>query len=317
IIPAIIGGSAMIADGVITPPISISSAIEGIQTYQPDIKTIPIVIIIIILLFFFQSYGTKTIGKFFGPIMLIWFLMLGILGAFQSLANFEILKALNPIYAFELLKTHPEGFYVLGFVFLCTTGAEALYSDLGHCGIKNIRLSWIFVKLMLLLNYFGQGAYLLTIENQMLTQNIDGKEITANPFFLIMPEWFLPIGICIATLSAVIAAQALITGSFTMINEAMRLNFWPKVLVKYPSIIKGQLYIPSINWLLCVGCILIVLYFEESSNMEAAYGLAIVMCMISTTILLTFYMVFKRYNKYLIISFFVFYIGFEFCFFIA
>ena len=317
IIPAIIGGSAMIADGVITPPISISSAIEGIQIYQPDIKTIPIVIVIIIILFFFQSYGTKTIGKFFGPIMLIWFLMLGILGAYQSFVNIEILQAINPVYAINLLKAHPDGFYVLGFVFLCTTGAEALYSDLGHCGIKNIRLSWIFVKLMLVLNYFGQGAYLLTRENEMLTQIVDGKAITANPFFLIMPEWFLPIGIGVATLSAVIAAQALITGSFTMINEAMRLNFWPRVLVKYPSIIKGQLYIPSINWLLCLGCILIVLHFEESRNMEAAYGLAIVMCMISTTILLTFYMILKRYNKFLIALFFIFYIGFEFCFFIA
>ena len=317
IVPAIIGGSAMIADGIITPPISISSAIEGIQIYQPDIKTIPIVILIIIILFFFQSYGTKTIGKFFGPMMLTWFSMLGILGAMYTFQNIEIFKALNPVYAIELLKVHPDGFYVLGFVFLCTTGAEALYSDLGHCGIKNIRISWIFVKATLLLNYFGQGAYLLTRENEKLTQIIDGKSITANPFFLIMPDWFLPIGICIATLSAIIAAQALITGSFTMINEAMRLNFWPKVLVKYPSLIKGQLYIPSINWLLCIGCILIVLYFEESSNMEAAYGLAIVMCMISTTILFTFYMILKRYNKIFIVVFLVFYLGFETCFLIA
>lgn len=317
IIPAIIGGSAMIADGVITPPISISSAIEGLKIYQPEIQTVPIVIAIIIILFFFQSYGTKLIGKFFGPIMLLWFLMLGVLGFFQIISHVSILEALNPVHAIELLQLHPDGFFVLGFVFLCTTGAEALYSDLGHCGIKNIRISWIFVKSMLVLNYFGQGAYLITQENQSLEYIADGITSVKNPFYLIMPEWFLPVGICIATAAAIIAAQALITGSFTMINEAMRLNFWPRVRVKYPSIIKGQLYIPSINWLLCIGCILIVLHFQESSNMEAAYGLAIVMCMISTTILLTYFMILKRYNKVLIFLFLTFYIGLEICFFIA
>lgn len=317
IVPALIGGSAMLADGFITPPISISSAIEGIKIYYPDLKTIPIVIGIILVLFFFQSYGTKTIGKFFGPIMLIWFLMLGGVGLLQIAQVPEMLKAVNPYYAYLLLTEHPEGFYVLGFVFLCTTGAEALYSDLGHCGIKNIRISWMFVKTTLALNYLGQGAFLLSHTNIQLKTFDNGIEFIQNPFYLMMPEWFIPIGIVIATLAAVIAAQALITGSFTMINEAMRLNLWPRVLVKYPSIIKGQLYIPSTNWILCIGCILVVLYFKESSNMEAAYGLAIIMCMIATSILLTYYMILKRFNKFIILAFVLVYSVLEISFFIA
>ena len=317
IVPAIIGGSAMLADGFITPPISISSALEGLKIYYPELQTIPYVIGIILILFFFQSYGTKTIGKFFGPIMLIWFSMLAVTGLLQIIEIPHILKAVNPYYGYLLLSEHPEGFFVLGFVFLCTTGAEALYSDLGHCGIKNIRLTWLFVKLTLILNYFGQGAFLLSHQNLQLKTVNNGAEFIQNPFYLMMPEWFIPIAIAIATLAAVIAAQALITGSFTMINEAMRLNLWPKVLVKYPSVIKGQLYIPSTNWILCMGCILIVLYFKESSNMEAAYGLAIVMCMLATSILLTYYMILKRFHTLIILGFILIYSIVEISFFIA
>ncbi|UUV22291.1 KUP/HAK/KT family potassium transporter [Paenimyroides aestuarii] len=317
IVPALIGGSAMLADGFITPPISISSALEGLKIYYPDLQTIPLVIAVIVVLFFFQSYGTKTIGKFFGPIMFIWFSMLAIVGLLQIIQLPEILKAFNPYYAYLLLKEHPEGFYVLGFVFLCTTGAEALYSDLGHCGIKNIRASWLFVKTTLILNYFGQGAFLLSHADIKLKTFENGAEFIQNPFYLMMPQWFIPIGIIVATLAAIIAAQALITGSFTMINEAMRLNLWPRVLVKYPSIIKGQLYIPSTNWMLCIGCILIVLHFKESSNMEAAYGLAIVMCMIATSILLTYYMILKRFSKFIIVAFVMVYSVIEISFFLA
>src|SRR5690606_9518927 len=317
IVPAIIGGSAMLADGFITPPISISSALEGLKIYYPELQTIPYVIGIILILFFFQSYGTKTIGKFFGPIMLIWFSMLAVTGLLQIIEIPHILKAVNPYYGYLLLSEHPEGFFVLGFVFLCTTGAEALYSDLGHCGIKNIRLTWLFVKLTLLLNYFGQGAFLLSHQNLQLKTVNNGAEFIQNPYYLMMPEWFIPIAIAIATLAAVIAAQALITGSFTMINEAMRLNLWPKVLVKYPSVIKGQLYIPSTNWILCMGCILIVLYFKESSNMEAAYGLAIVLCMLATSILLTYYMILKRFHTLIILGFILIYSIVEISFFIA
>jgi KUP system potassium uptake protein len=297
IIPAIIGGSALLADGIITPPISVSSAVEGLRTYYPDINTVPIVIGILFVLFFIQQFGTNIVGKFFAPMMLIWFGMLGILGGIQVFDNFEVFKALNPYYAYHLLTIHPEGFYVLGAVFLCTTGAEALYSDMGHCGRKNIRVSWIFVKTMLVLNYFGQAAYLIQFEGKTLVQ-LGGAN--GNPFYLIMADWFQPIGITIATLAAVIASQALISGSFTLINEAMRLNFWPKVTIKYPTELKGQMYIPSVNWLLFLGCALIVMHFEESSNMEAAYGLAIVLCMIMTTILLNFYMIMKRVKWYLI-----------------
>jgi KUP system potassium uptake protein len=299
IIPAIIGGSALLADGIITPPISVSAAVEGINTfYAMETKTIQIIVIcILFVLFTIQQFGSKLVGKFFAPMMLIWFSMLGILGALQVVKDFSVFNAINPYYAYELLLIHPEGFFVLGAVFLCTTGAEALYSDMGHCGRKNIRISWIFVKSMLLLNYFGQGAYLISHEGQTLEQ-LGGKD--GNPFYLIMADWFQPIGVVIATLAAVIASQALISGSFTLINEAMRLNFWPKVKIKYPTELKGQLYIPSINWLLLLGCIGIVWYFEKSSAMEHAYGLAIVLCMIMTTILLNFYLIMKRVQWYVI-----------------
>lgn len=314
IVPAIIGGSALLADGIITPPISVSSAIEGIKTFYPQINTIPIVIGILFVLFTIQQFGSKLVGKFFAPMMLIWFSMLAVLGITQISQHAEVFKAINPYYAYHLLTIHPEGFFVLGFVFLCTTGAEALYSDMGHCGRKNIRISWIFVKTALVLNYFGQAAYLIQHEGETL-QSLGGEN--GNPFYLIMPDWFQPIGIVIATLAAVIASQALISGSFTLINEAMRLNFWPKVKIKYPTELKGQLYIPSINWLLFIGCVGIVLHFEESSNMEHAYGLAIILCMIMTTILLNFYLIMKRVKLYFIVPLITIYLIIEFSFLVA
>jgi len=311
IVPAIIGGSALLADGIITPPISVSSAVEGLRLFYPEINTIPIVITILIILFTIQQFGTKIVGKFFAPMMLVWFTMLGVLGILQVVQDVSVLSAVNPYYAYELLTLHPEGFFVLGAVFLCTTGAEALYSDMGHCGRKNIRISWIFVKTMLLLNYFGQGAFLINHEGKTLTE-LGGN--AGNPFYLIMANWFQPAGIIIATMAAVIASQALISGSFTLINEAMRLNFWPKVKIKYPTEVKGQLYIPSINWLLLLGCICIVLYFKESSNMEHAYGLAIVLCMIMTTFLLNFYLIMKRVKLYFIVPLISLYLVIEFSF---
>lgn len=314
IVPAIIGGSALLADGIITPPISVSSAVEGIQTFYPEINTIPIVIGILLILFTIQQFGSKLVGRFFAPMMLIWFVMLGALGLLQIIKHLEVLKALNPYYAYHLLSIHPEGFYVLGFVFLCTTGAEALYSDMGHCGRKNIRISWIFVKITLVLNYFGQGAYLIHHEGKTLV-DLGGEN--GNPFYLIMADWFQPIGIVIATLATVIASQALISGSFTLINEAMRLNFWPKVKIKYPSELKGQLYIPSINWLLFFGCVGVVLHFEKSSNMEHAYGLAIILCMIMTTVLLNYYMIMKRVKLYFMIPLITIYLTIEIGFLIA
>ena len=295
LVPAIIGGSALLADGIITPPISVSAAVEGLRFFNPELNTVPIVIGIIFGLFFIQQFGTGFIGKFFGPLMTTWFLMLGILGIIRLSGDWSILSSLNPYYTYELLKDHPSGILILGSVFLCTTGAEALYSDLGHCGKQNIRISWVFVKSMLVVNYFGQGAWLIAHQGQKLA---DFK--VGNPFYDMMPQTFIPYGIVIATIAAVIASQALISGSFTLINEAMRLNLWPKVRVKYPSELKGQLYIPSLNWLLLTGCIGVVLYFRESANMEAAYGLAIVLCMLMTTTLLNFYMHMKRYNRFFI-----------------
>jgi KUP system potassium uptake protein len=317
--PAIIGGSTLLADGIITPPISVASAVEGLRGINPNIQTVPIVICILVVLFTLQQFGTKFIGKFFGPIMFVWFLMLAILGVSQLVFNIGIISAINPYYAYKLLFIHPGGFLVLGAVFLCTTGAEALYSDLGHCGRENIRISWFFVKTALLLNYFGQGAWLISQQGQVLvTKNALGEVVKSiNPFFAIMPNWFIPAGIIIATMAAVVASQALISGSFTLINEAIRLNFWPKAKVKYPTDLKGQLYIPSVNWLLLAGCIGVVLYFKESSGMEAAYGLAIVLTMLMTTTLLTYYMIIKRYNRVFTFACLITYITIETSFLIA
>lgn len=309
ILPAIIGGCALLADGMITPPISVSSAIEGLLILNPDIPTIPIVITIITTLFLIQRVGTSIVGKVFGPVMLIWFLMLGVLGLISLSSHPEVLKALNPYYAYNLLVHYPNGFWLLGAVFLCTTGAEALYSDMGHCGKKNIRISWIFVKTTLILNYFGQGAWVI---------NSIGKEATnINPFYAIMPQWFLIPGIVVATLATIIASQAMISGSFTLISEALRLNVWPKVRIKYPSDAKGQLYVPSVNWILWAGCIAIVLYFKESSRMEAAYGLAIVTTMMMTTILLSSYLRKIRTPKAIVLVITIVYLSIESCFLIA
>jgi KUP system potassium uptake protein len=309
IIPAVIGGSTLLADGLITPPISVASAVEGLQVLNPHIETIPIVVMILFSLFAIQQFGTNFIGKFFGPIMLTWFSMLGILGVASISNDISVLKAINPYYAYNLLVNYPEGFWLLGAVFLATTGAEALYSDLGHCGKGNIRVSWWFVKTTLLLNYFGQGAWLLSKQGGLL----NGE----NPFYSIMPHWFLPVGIGIATAATIVASQALISGSFTLINEGIRLNLWPKVRIKYPTVLRGQLFIPSINWLLCIGCIGVVFYFKESSNMEAAYGLSIIITMIMTTLLLVNYLIMKRYHRLLIYSVIIVYLSIEFSFLIA
>jgi len=313
IVPAIIGGSLLLAEGIITPPISVSSAVEGLLIFKPDIPTIPIVIAILFLLFTIQQFGAKIVTKFFSPVMLVWFSMLGVLGFIQITKNIAVLKAINPYYAYKLLTSDVSGhgFFILGAVFLCTTGAESLYSDMGHCGRKNIRISWIFVKSMLLLNYFGQGSYLLLHNGKSLAELNDHNP---NPFYLIMAEWFQPIGIVVATLAAIIASQALISGSFTLINEAMRLNFWPKVRINYPTDVKGQLYIPSINWLLLAGCIGIILYFKESKNMEHAYGLSIILGMMMTTTLLNFYLIMKRVKWYFIVPIITLYLTIELSF---
>ncbi len=284
IFPAIIGCCTLIADGFITPAISVTSAIEGLRSLNPDITEqtiITIVIAILLGLFLFQQFGSSVVGKTFGPVMIVWFLFIGSIGLSHLVGNFSVLKALNPIYAYDLLVKYPGGFWILGAVFLCTTGAEAMYSDLGHCGKSNIRLGWVFVKICLLLSYFGQGAWLLEHQGTKL----DG----AIPFFEIMPEVLLFFGVIIATMATIIASQALISGTFTLVNEAMKLKLWPATRVRYPSQVKGQIYIPSINWILMFGCIMVVLYFKESDAMQSAYGLAITFDMLMTTSLLTYY----------------------------
>ncbi|MEY2829083.1 MAG: hypothetical protein RIQ33_941 [Bacteroidota bacterium] len=315
IFPAIIGGSTLLADGLITPPISVSSAVEGLRLINPTIPTVPIVIGILTLLFFIQQYGTKIVGATFGPLMTIWFSMLAILGVMGIWGHWYIIKSLNPYYAYNLLVNYPGGFWLLSGVFLCTTGAEALYSDLGHCGRINIRVSWTYVKVALLLNYFGQGANLLQHVGHTLNNINESKNF--DPFYQLMPQWFLLTGIFIATIAAIIASQALITGSYTLVAEAMRLNIWPKLKIVYPTNVKGQMYIPSLNWLLYAGCIGVVLYFQESSAMEGAYGVSIIMTMLMTTMLLVHYFVLRRFNPNLIRGYMILYFVIELSFLVA
>ncbi len=305
VIPAVIGGCALLADGIITPPISISSAIEGLKPIYPEIPTVAIVIIIIGALFFIQQFGTSLVGKAFGPIMFIWFSMMGVLGMAFIIQEPTVFKALNPYYGIKLLVTDSHAFIILGAVFLCTTGAEALYSDLGHCGRSNIRISWIYVKTCLILNYLGQTVWLMQHNGKVIDMD------KFNPFYAIMPQWFLIFGIGIATVATIIASQALISGSFTLIAEAVRLNLWPKVKINYPSEQKGQLYVPSVNWLLCAGCIGVVLLFKTSDRMTAAYGLSITVAMLMTTILVSKFLKKKKYPQYIITIFLVVYLVIE------
>jgi len=316
--PAIIGAGTLLADGIITPPITVTSAIEGLNMVKGmeqhivpgNSLVIEIVMVILLLLFIFQRFGTKVVGGSFGPIMFMWFAMLGVLGVSQIVHYPGIFAALNPIYGIRLLIEHPRGFWLLGAVFLCTTGAEALYSDLGHCGKHNIRVSWIFVKITLVLNYLGQGAWALLQQKQDLG-NI-------NPFFAIVPSGFLLPSVLIATAASIIASQALISGSFTLISEAISLGFWPRIKTKYPTDIRGQIYIPSINWILFTGCILVVLYFKTSTAMTAAYGFSITVAMLMTTVLMYYFLRYvKRYPFWIVGAIVTVFVCVETCFFAA
>ena len=320
-IPAIIGAGTLLADGIITPPISVTSAIEGLSnvpalaaSFVPGSKLIlGIVIGIMLLLFFFQQFGTKVVGSAFGPVMLLWFMMIGTLGVLQIVHSPTIFKALNPYYGFELLTEHPKGFWLLGAVFLCTTGAEALYSDLGHCGRKNIQVSWIFVKITLILSYLGQGAW-------VLAQPASTKFAGVNPFYAIVPNphLFMIPCVALATMATIIASQALISGSFTLISEAVSMNFWPRITIKYPSNIRGQIYIPSINWILCFGCIAVSLYFQTSEAMTAAYGFSITVAMLMTTVLMYYFMRYvKHWPIWLVTIILCLFLTVEFSFFVA
>ncbi|RYY98652.1 MAG: potassium transporter Kup, partial [Chitinophagaceae bacterium] len=337
VIPAMIGGAALLADGMITPPVTVTSAIEGLRSIKSlgriDQWTVVYIVLgIFSVLFFIQQFGSAFIGRFFGPVMTVWFLMLALLGCYHLSDDWTIFQAFNPWHGIKLLINEPRGFYILGGVFLCTTGAEALYSDLGHCGKWNIRYSWIFVKSCLILNYLGQGAWLLTGSHEVPGADPNTVQVVANlnniitpeliengfnPFYKLMPEWFLYFGIAIATAAAIIASQALISGSFTLISEAMRLNLWPKLQMKYPTEERGQVYIGGVNLMLFAGCVGIELYFKKAAAMEAAYGLAITLCMIATSILFANFLVLRRIKPALIYLYLAVYLIIEFGFLFA
>lgn len=300
---AIVGGSTLLADGIITPSITVTSAVEGLKLINENIPVVPIVLIIITCLFFIQQFGTKFIGNSFGPIMMVWFVVIGGLGISQIINYPSIFKALNPEYAINLLIEYPKGILILSAVFLATTGAEALYSDLGHCGARNIRVSWIFVKSMLILSYMGQGVWVLSHSNEAF--------LGVNPFFAIMPQWFIIPGVILATAAAIIASQALISGSFTLVAEAISLNFWPKLKLRYPSRIKGQVFIPRVNLILWIACCFVVIYFTESANMQAAYGLSITITMLMTTLLLGIYIYNNKVPAPFIIWFLIVFLSIE------
>lgn len=292
---AIIGAGTLLADGIITPAITVTTAIEGLRGIDPELPVIPITLGIITVIFFVQRFGTEHIGRPFGVFMLLWFLLLGIVGTIGLVACPQVLKAFNPYYAICLLIESPHWFLILGAVFLCTTGAEALYSDLGHCGKRNITISWIFVKSMLILNYLGQGAWVLS--------NPDMAVGNENPFYAIMPQGILLFSIVMATGAAIVASQALISGSFSILSEAMNLRFWPRMRIKHPTNVKGQLFIPMVNLAMYIGVVFTVLLFRDSSHMEAAYGLAITITMLMTTQLLGFYLRMRGVSRALTVLF--------------
>lgn len=292
---AVIGAGTLLADGIITPAITVTTAIEGLEGINPDLPVIPITIAIITVIFFVQRFGTEYIGRSFGTFMLLWFVLLGVVGVMGLVAYPQVFKAFNPCYAIRLLAESPHWFLILGAVFLCTTGAEALYSDLGHCGRRNITISWLFVKAMLILNYLGQGAWVITYPGRAA-----GSE---NPFYALMPQWMLLFAIVMATGAAIVASQALISGSFSILSEAMNLNFWPRMLIKHPTKVKGQLFIPVVNVAMYVGVVFTILLFRDSVHMEAAYGLAITVTMLMTTLLLGFYLRMRGTPRPLVLAF--------------
>ncbi|WP_283112809.1 KUP/HAK/KT family potassium transporter [Lactobacillus gallinarum] len=301
VLPALIGGAAILADGTLTPAVTVTTAIEGLKGLQfgGDVPVstqemvIMITVIILLVLFSIQKMGTSIIGKAFGPIMFIWFTFLGVMGVINMAGDWSIIQAINPVYAIKLLFSpyNKAGIFILGSIFLATTGAEALYSDVGHVGKKNIIGSWPFVFVCLSLNYFGQGVWIL---NNPTFRPADGGVL--NPFYEMIPINIRLFAIILATVAAVIASQALITGSFTLVAEASGLKFLPRMNIDYPSTEKGQIYIPSINKGICVATIAIVLYFQTSAHMEAAYGLSITISMLATTILLYEWLVLKKIN---------------------
>lgn len=305
VFPAMIGGAALLADGILTPAVTVTTAIEGLRSIpwvykvlgNDQDKIVVITLVIIAALFLMQKAGTSSIGRAFGPVMTLWFLFLAAAGCFHIMGDPGILRALNPLWAVKILVSPDNrmGLMILGSVFLATTGAEALYSDMGHVGRQNIYASWPFVKMCLILNYLGQGAWLL--KNR--SSGSLGAIPDMNPFFEMLPEEIRPLGVVMGTMAAVIASQALVTGSFTLVSEASRLDLMPHMQIVYPSMIKGQIFIPLVNLVLWISCSVLVLYFRTSAHMEAAYGLAITLTMLMTTLLLFVYLnrIRKKYRS--------------------
>lgn len=305
VFPAMIGGAALLADGILTPAVTVTTAIEGLRSIpwvykvlgNDQDKIVVITLVIIAALFLVQKAGTSSIGRAFGPVMTLWFLFLAAAGCFHIMGDPGILRALNPLWAVKILVSPDNrmGLMILGSVFLATTGAEALYSDMGHVGRQNIYASWPFVKMCLILNYLGQGAWLL--KNR--SSGSLGAIPDMNPFFEMLPEEIRPLGVVLGTMAAVIASQALVTGSFTLVSEASRLDLMPHMQIVYPSMIKGQIFIPLVNLVLWISCSVLVLYFRTSAHMEAAYGLAITLTMLMTTLLLFVYLnrIRKKYRS--------------------
>lgn len=308
VIPAMLGGASLLADGILTPAVTITTAIEGLRSipggssvfFGDQSKVIIITLAIISLLFLSQRAGTEKIGRAFGPVMLTWFLFLATAGVYNMSGNLYVLKALNPVYAVKVLFSdyNKEGFMILGSVFLAATGAEALYSDMGHVERGNIYVSWPFVKICLILNYLGQGAWLISNSNNSSLAKINDL----NPFFLMLPANIRPFAVLLGALAAIIASQALISGSFSLVSEAIRLDLMPHMQIIYPSKTKGQLYIPLVNIIMWIGCCFVVLHFKTGARMEAAYGLAITVTMLMTTFLLTVYLA-KLKNNIIAASF--------------
>ena len=324
IIPAMIGGAALLADGILTPAVTVTTAIEGLRTIPAahaiigDNQHIVVMITIIILctLFALQKAGTSTIGKAFGPVMTLWFLFLGAMGVMNMFADISVIRALNPVRGILFLfdgKLNAAGLMVLGSVFLCTTGAEALYSDMGHVGKSNIYVSWPFVKVCLILNYLGQGAWIITNHTNESFNAI--KDL--NPFFEMLPGQLRPFAVILSALAAIIASQALITGSYSIVSEAIKLDLMPHIKINYPSTTKGQIYIPLVNNIMWVGCIGVVLLFQSSEHMEAAYGLAITVTMLMTSILLYTYLAVIRKRLWAAIPFILFFGAIEAMFFFS
>lgn len=323
VIPALIGGATLLADGVLTPAVTVTTAIEGLRGLpefydvfgtRQDVIII-ITLIILLVLFYMQRFGTDLVGKFFGPAMMIWFTFLGLVGLYNMQVDWTVLRAINPYYAVKLLFSPDNhlGVFILGNVFLATTGAEALYSDMGHVGKINIRISWPFVKLCLVLNYFGQAAWLLSIKNGDVNQIMQNF----NPFFQTLPHFLTGIGVIFATIAAVVASQALISGSFTLVSEAIKLKLLPRMQIMFPGKNIGQMYIPTINLFLWIACSIVVIVFQTASNMEAAYGLSITITMLMTTVLLYAFMINHKIPKIMAIVSALFFGGIETIFFIS